>query len=342
MIWLKLYNIFVELNNNMKICIIKLSAMGDIVHLMATLQFIKKHIPNCSIDWVVESSFGAILEKNSDIDNILLVNLKSIKKDKLSIFKQIKILQTYRKNNYDLVIDAQGLIKSAIVSRIIATKDIIGFDKHSIRESLASLFYTKTVNIGYDQNVIKRNCEVVSSYLGFEITKEDILNKKPFLFYDNYEDLQIDILVVLGASRANKIYPKEKFLEVINRFKDKKIYTIWANQQEKESAKYLSDNSHIKVLDKMDLDKLKYVISKSKIVIGGDTGPVHIAWGLNIPSITIFGNTPWERNTYITPINQIINSNSVVDPLRLDYSDFSIQDIESDEIVAKIKEMMGW
>ncbi|MCK4737493.1 MAG: lipopolysaccharide heptosyltransferase I, partial [Sulfurimonas sp.] len=98
----------------MKICIVKLSAMGDIIHAMVALQFIKKEIPNAQIDWVVESGFKGVLENNPDIDNILPINLKSIKKKKSEVFNQFKILKTYSKNNYDIVIDAQGLLKSAI------------------------------------------------------------------------------------------------------------------------------------------------------------------------------------------------------------------------------------
>jgi heptosyltransferase-1 len=67
----------------MKICIIKLSAMGDIIHTMVALQYIKKNLPNIQIDWIVEESFRAVLEYNPHIDNILTINLKSIKKNKL-------------------------------------------------------------------------------------------------------------------------------------------------------------------------------------------------------------------------------------------------------------------
>ncbi len=68
------------------------------------------------------------------------------------------------------------------------------------------------------------------------------------------------------------------------------------------------------------------------MVIGGDTGPTHMAWALNIPSITIFGNTPEYRNTYITDINKVVKSNSKVDALKLDYNDFSIREISAKEI----------
>ena len=75
----------------MKICIVKLSAMGDIIHAMVALEFIKKHLPDSQIDWVVESGFRGDLENNPHIDNILPVNLKSIKTDKSEFFTQYKL-----------------------------------------------------------------------------------------------------------------------------------------------------------------------------------------------------------------------------------------------------------
>ena len=166
----------------MKICIVKLSAMGDIIHAMVALQFIKKEMPDAQIDWIVERGFMGVIENNPHIDNILPVNLKAIKKKKSEIFTQYKILKQYSKNNYDIVIDAQGLLKSAIVSRIIGAKIISGFDKQSIREGIAAIFYNKTVSIPYDANTIDRNATVVCEPLGINATQEMILNKEKFLF----------------------------------------------------------------------------------------------------------------------------------------------------------------
>ena len=107
--------------------------MGDIIHAMVALQFMKRSFPNAQIDWIVEEGFKSVLENNPDIDNILPINLKSIKKNKKEIFSQIKLLNSYGKNNYDIVIDAQGLLKSAIAAKIvggrIVNSKIIGFDK---------------------------------------------------------------------------------------------------------------------------------------------------------------------------------------------------------------------
>lgn len=320
--------------------------MGDVIHAMVVLQFIKKQIPSCQIDWIVEDGFKGVLENNPHIDNILAVNLKSIKKKKSEIFNQIKLLNEYAKNQYDIVIDAQGLIKSAIVAKIVGEKKvgskIVGFDKDSTREGIASWFYNETVNIAYDKNVIDRNCTLISKSLDISISKEDILNKEPFLYSEKIDnDSGNNILFVVGASKENKMYPKELFLEIANNLQDEKIEVVWASEEENKIAHYLEQNgSNIYMCEKMNLDKLKLKIQSSKLLIGADTGPTHMAWALNIPSITIFGPTPAYRNTYKTSINKTIKSNTKVDPLKLDYNDYSINKINPQDIANLAKELL--
>ncbi|MFY4808639.1 lipopolysaccharide heptosyltransferase I [Aliarcobacter butzleri] len=329
-----------------RIAIIKLSAMGDIIHAMVALQYIKRQYPNLQIDWFVESAFAPILENNPDINEIIKLDLKSIKKDKKEIINQIKLIKKYEKNSYDLVIDAQGLIKSAIVSFFLG-KSRVGFSKNSTREKLASFFYTKKVDIAYDKNAIERNVKVLSQALNFDIAKDDILNKKPFLFYKNeneviYEYLSKDkknVLFVIGASWPSKMYSKEKFAKIINNL-DENCLITWGNEAEKDIADFIANISKAKVLPKLDLNSLKAIMSKVDLVIGNDTGPTHMAWALNIPSITLFGNTPGYRNTYITNTNKIIESKSIVNPFKLDRNDFSIKEIDENEIINTAKGLL--
>ncbi|QKF82568.1 lipopolysaccharide heptosyltransferase I [Halarcobacter ebronensis] len=329
----------------MKIAIVKLSAMGDIIHAMIALQFLKKYNSNIKIDWFVERAFSQVLEENPDIDNIYKIDLKAIKKDKSKIFSQIKELREYSKNSYDLVIDAQGLIKSAIVSRLLGKK-IAGFSKDSTREGLASIFYSTKVESDYSKNVIERNLDVILKPFEINFSKDDILNKKSFLFFK--KSIEIDsflsqtkksILLIVGASWPSKIYSKEKFAKISN-YLEENILIAWGNEDEKASATFIASNSNAKVLPKLDLNNLKYLVSKVDLVIGNDTGPTHMAWALNIPSITIFGCTPGKRNTYETKINKVIESDSFVNPLKLNREDFSINSIDEKRIVEMAKDLL--
>ena len=133
----------------MKIAIVKLSALGDIVHSMVVLQFIKKHYPDSVVDWFVEKRFKGILENNPHINQIHQVNFSSAKESKSFFLFWKELRKIHKLGKYDLVIDMQGLIKSALVARMIPSDMTLGFDKDSLRESLATIFYNQKYKIDY-------------------------------------------------------------------------------------------------------------------------------------------------------------------------------------------------
>lgn len=330
----------------MKIAIVKLSALGDIVHAMAALQFIKQTIPESQIDWIVEEGFAGILEYNPHINTILCVNLKALKKDKFTFFSELKKLRKYAKNNYDIVIDIQGLIKSAVVSRILGPN--VGFDKNSIRETAASFLYQKSFFVPYEENVIHRNLDLISFALNTSFDKDLLDQKDPFLFFlerdkEKIASFLIDehktIVHILGSSWESKIYPKEGFVEIINALKGNHLL-VWGNDEEYMSAQYVSEKSDARIMPRLTLNELKALIFCADLVIGADSGPTHFAWAMNRPSITIFGPTPSERNTLTSKINKVIDCKKKINPLKLDKKNLCIQEIAAQEIVSMARELL--
>lgn len=330
----------------MKVAIVKLSAMGDIIHAMVALQYIKKENPSLQIDWIVEQAFAKVLEGNPHIDNILPVNLKKIKKDKKSLFSQIKLVKEYAKNNYDLVIDAQGLLKSAFTAKLLGSNRA-GFSKNSIREGVASYFYAHKVDIAYDANTIDRNAQVMSEPLNVTITEQMIMDKEPFLYYNEASEIEPylsldkkNIVFVIGSTWESRNYPKEQFAQIVNALEEN-VLIAWGNEEEKSRAEWIEANSnYAKVLPQINLNALKAVIGKSDLLIGNDTGPTHMAWGLNVPSVTLFGPTPTNR-VYETPINKVLSSSSIVNHYKLDKNDFSIKEIKVEDIVNVAKALLN-
>lgn len=330
----------------MRIAIVKLSALGDIVHAMVALQFIKAQINDVEIDWIVEERFAQLLQYNPDIDKVLAVNLKALKTDKTAIFKQFRQVRSYAKNHYDLVIDAQGLVKSALTAKLLAAPTA-GFDVHSIRERFASWFYDIKINCPYDANTIDRNACVLSRPLGFEITPAQILSKKPFLFFNEQvcviepylSQTQKNVLFVTGSTWESRNYPLEKYAEVADALQQNGLL-IWGNEREHRQVQAIARQSaYLKVLPRLDLNALKALIAKMDLVIGNDTGPTHMAWALNRPSITLFGPTPVSR-VYQTPINKVVKSGSAVNPFKLNKLDFSIRDIATRDVIRPAMELL--
>ncbi len=331
----------------MKIAIVKLSALGDIVHAMVALQFIKAQHPDCQLDWVVEQSFADVLRHNPHIDNILTVNLKALKKNRLGIFREMAQIRHYAAAQYDWVIDAQGLLKSAITARLIGRR-VAGFDSQSIREKTAAWLYQYKIACPYDANTIDRNAKVLSAPLRFAISPEQIVNKQAFLFfgpvdpalYHHLSKKQKNIVLVVGSTWPSRNYPAQHYVDIANALAENCL-VVWGNAKEQQIAEWMALQSpYIKALPQLDLNGLKALIAHADLLIGNDTGPTHFAWALNKPSITLFGPTPVSR-VYQTDINWVIKSSSVVNPYRLNKQDFSIQEIPAASVIAMARQLLA-
>ena len=324
----------------MKIVIVRLSALGDIFQSMIVLQFIKKRFPNAQVDWIVDESFQDALKDNPHINEIIPISIKKIKKTKSlkGLFKAIKKLRQLA--SYDYVFDLQGLIKSSLVARLIPSKNRIGFDKNSIREKLASFFYTKKYFFPYHENVIKRYCFLLNQALELNIDDDDILRKESFFNVKKTTKKDSLVVLVLGASFESKIYPIEKYL-LIAKAIDANFIAIWKSDTEKIMAQKLAKESeNIIVSENLSLRGLKELISTAALVIGGDTGPTHLAWAMNVPSITLYGPTPGYRNSYQTDKNIVMSSESKVNPYKIDKNDFSIKSISPHDVIKVVQKLL--
>ena len=332
----------------MRIAIIRLSALGDIINSALILQFIKKAYPNAQIEWICEEAFAPIIQNHPDLDAVHTVAIKRAKKTKsLSLlFQTITKLRSLGK--YDKIIDLQGLLKSALVSRLLG-KNIYGFAKDSIREGIASKFYQCHTHIPYEENSIWRTLVLVSEALDIPITKEMVEEKQPALFYENKDNITRDILskdkkniaFVIGASWLSKTYPKENFISLANKL-DANIILVWGSEAEKQAASYIAIESfQTKLAPKLTLTQLVALIDSVDLVIGNDTGPTHIAWAMNKLSITLFGPTPAEKMMWQSEQNIAIESSSKVDPLKLNRNDMSIKEISAKEIYEEAKGLLS-
>jgi len=311
---------------------VRLSALGDIIHTAVVLQFLP-----AKVDWIVEENFAEILEFNPNISNIKKVNLKSIKKRFLNITNEYKKLKHM---HYTRAIDFQGLIKSAIVARIVAN-DVIG--RYEVKEKLAKIFYDRIIKTNY--HTIDRYRLMVNKIYNLNISQEEIINHKPFLFYKEehftqkkfFSKNRKNITFIIGATAKNRIYPLQKWIDLANELKNENILIPYGNEKEKEFALKIANNSDAKILDKMSLNELKATLSNADLIIGNDTGPTYIGWANNIPTILLFGTTPISR-IFESNTTKVIKSKTAKFLDKLDKEDYSIKDIEVKEILEKIDE----
>ncbi len=304
------------------------------------LALIKERFTNAQIEWFVDERFGAILEHSSYIDKLHPIALKSALTtfNPLKIFKLFKSLRAYE---YDIVIDMQGLIKSALITQMLKAPKKVGFDYASAREGLSAFFYSQKVSIAYNEPVLKRNFTLLSHALNLpkkEISEGLRFRSKVFSYRDspkidalNLNKNKPKILFVLETSKINKTYPIERFKELALALENFQICLLWHADEDKATALYgaLKNQRDVLLLPKLTLNEVKALLFKMDLIIGGDTGITHLAWALQKPSITLYGNTPMERFKLESPINVSLTGNSNANYHK---KDFSIQNIEPKKI----------
>ncbi|GAA7389048.1 lipopolysaccharide heptosyltransferase I [Helicobacter pylori] len=324
----------------MKIAIVRLSALGDIIVGAVFLAVIKECLPNAQIEWFVDERFGAILEHSPYIDKLHPIALKSALTtfNPLKIFKLFKSLRAYE---YDIVIDMQGLVKSALITQMLKAPKKVGFDYASAREGLSAFFYSQKVSIAYNEPILKRNFTLLSHALNLpkkEISEGLSSRAKVFSCQDspkigalNLNQNKLKILFVLETSKVNKTYPTERFKELALALENFQICLLWHADEKKAATLYgaLKDQCDVLLLPKLTLNEVKALLFKMDLIIGGDTGITHLAWALQKPSITLYGNTPMERFKLESPINVSLTGNSNANYHK---KDFSIQNIDPKKI----------
>ena len=335
------------------------------------IQFIRKHIANAHISWFCDARFEQIARLLAGVDEVVALPLKDKK-----FLKSFEILRQ-KQGQFDIIIDLQGLLKSALVSRILG-KNIFGFDRFSAKEGLASIFYTHKYSCNYDKNIILRNLELCGFALNFSFDEKEILTKEPCFLKNSRipsDESRISnknsrissdeskipnknsripsdesripnknsripnkkILIAPFASESSKCYAH--FASVIKGAKEfAQCFLVAGSEPEREKATKLA-SSGATLLAPLDLAQILEFMDTCDLIIGNDSGITHLAWAQNYATITLFGNRSGARNAFATPKNLIIQATPKheIDAFHIDKSDFCINDIDPAQIIAKAK-----
>lgn len=281
----------------MKVCVIKTSSMGDVIHTLPALTDAQKAIPSLSIDWVVEENFAEIPRWHSAVNQIIPIALRRWRKSPFSIqtrneWKNYRTL--LQAENYDAVIDAQGLIKSALFATRFAQGVKHGYDRQSIREPLASFFYDKKYAISYQQHAVERIRQLFALSLGYELpqVQGDYGIARHFLHQTPEQNY---VVFIHSTTRTDKHWEEsewQRLIEKITALSDYEIHLPWGNEQEKARAERLAQvHSNVIVLPKLTLTELAKQLANAKAVVSVDTGLAHLTAALDKPNITLYGAT---------------------------------------------------
>ncbi len=301
----------------MRVLIIKTSSLGDVIHTLPALTDAGKQIPDIRFHWVIEESMTEIPQWHPLVDKIIPVAYRRWRRTWLrSLFngEVIKFIRSLRAERYDLVLDAQGLAKSALFT-FMAKGTRAGLDKDSIRESFASHFYQKQYTVSRNQQAVYRNKQLFAQALDY-ILPENIdygINKDRFV-----KKCDGDYVVFLhGTTWTTKHWP-ENYWQQLAKLVDAtgmKIKLPWGNPKEQQRAeKIAACAGHAEVLPKMNLSELASIIAHAKAVVAVDTGLGHLAAALHTPTLSLYGPTNSQLTGTVGPGQQHLVADFVCSP----------------------------
>jgi heptosyltransferase I len=289
----------------MRILIVRLGALGDIVHGLPVAATLRERFPDAGIDWLVDARHAAVLDLVPIVDRAIAI-------DGRRAGGLIAGVRRLRRERYDAAVDLQGLIKSAALARLSGASRVIGFARGHLREKAASLFYSERCEAPAGRHVVDKNLSVLAAFgiadrrrrfpvaeprstvaeaVGQRVARGDV---------DGYA------LVNPGAAWPNKRWPAERFGEVaaglLARHRLLPV-VLWGPGEEPTAARVVASSNGAAVLaPPTGIGDVLALSRGARLMVSGDTGPLHLAGAVGTPLVAIFGptdprrNGPWEAD----------------------------------------------
>ena len=288
----------------MRILIVKTSSLGDVIHTLPAVTDAARAISFARFDWVVEEAFAEVPSWHPAVQQVIPVALRRWRKSGLASLMSAEwrsCKQSLRDGGYDMVIDAQGLLKSALLARH-AHAPIYGLDKNSARERMATFFYRYQFNAPWRLHAVERVRSLFAQALGYpfpETVGDYGLDKNTFV---DIVPRERRVLFLHGTTRADKHWPEPYWQQLCAQVNAAgcRVLLPWGNDVERERAQRIAATARdAEILPRMNLTGLANVIATSVAVVAVDTGLGHLTAALDVPAISLYGPTdPAEIGTY--------------------------------------------
>ncbi len=284
-----------------RILIVRLSAIGDVVHTLPVLCALRERLPLAFLAWIVEGRAGDLLEGHSALDRLVRIPRGWLKSPRsvLHVRRQLCAL------NFDIAIDVQGLFKSAVAARLSGSPVRIGFAGAAGRE-MSEWLNTLCVR-PRKMHIVERNLELLAP-LG--IQRPDVRFDLPERSADRkwaHDYLAAGgvagdfVIINPGAGWPSKLWPPERFAAVARTLGEQRrlpSLVVWAGAAERSMAEGVAGGSggHARIVPDTTLTQLAALVRRARLFVASDTGPLHIAVAAGTPSVGLFGPMAHERN----------------------------------------------
>src|SRR3990172_2607201 len=299
------------LNEPRSICIFRLSSIGDVIHTLPVAELLKARFPKARITWVAEKMMAPLLKHNPAIDQLILLDTKSWRRGFISpsVWKEVfRFLRYLRSQQFDVALDFQGLLQSAALARFSGSPRRIGMSRFDRKDRWSSFLLNEfSTQTALKHHIIEKNLALLE--------RLDILpENQPLQFHMHPEQEAVDyverelkklelqkfILVHPGGGWITKMWDVDKFAQLIDTiYTDLHIPTLltWG-----PGEKHVSDTIARKCISpamvsfSTNLSELIALTAQARLMISGDTGPLHLASALGVPVVGIYGPTDPARN----------------------------------------------
>jgi lipopolysaccharide heptosyltransferase I len=269
-------------NRRSSLLVVRLSALGDVIHTIPAVAALRDHF---DIDWIIEKPYAELVNVVAGV-RAMPVSLK-----KWSASRMLEARRAAR--DHDIAIDFQGLIKSSLVAFASGARERYGFSPEFIREKPAAWFLNRHVAVDPSKHVVDWNLQLARALQpGLEVPSVD------FAPFAEGRGAAGRVILVPGAGKPDKQWPVERYRELASRIGSRAL-AVWG-----PSEKQLAEQIGCEIAPPTSLRELAALMRDADMVIGGDTGPIHLAAALGTRVIGLYGPTNPARNG---PYGQIDN-----------------------------------
>lgn len=342
-----------------KILIVRLSAMGDVIHTLPAAQALRDAFPKAMIGWIIEERWADLLcapgtprrgprsAQRPLVDWVHTVNLVGWRRSLFSLNTAEQIARVWndvRSVKYDVAVDLQGAIRSAVLARWSGARVIYGSAQP--REAPASMWYTHPV-IPRGRHVIEQNLSIAEAVIGHELAVPPVEFPKDSVAAARIAD-QIPAgkfaIVNPGAGWGAKRWPAERYGKVARALELSSVQSIinfGPGEEELAREAQAASAGAAKAL-RFTISELIALTRRASLFIGGDTGPLHLAAALGVPVAAIFGPTDPARNgPYGTRSVVLRNSASETSHARRAQPDEAMMEISVDAVVDAARQLLA-
>lgn len=315
-------------SHEFRVLVVRLGAMGDILHALPAVGSLRKSFPEARISWALAPRWEALLDGNPDIDELIPFRRKNLH-ELLVSWRRLRLLKP------DVAIDFQGLIQSALAGRASRPSVLYGWAATSAREPLASRLYSRRLE-PHSRHIVDRNLELAAAagatslVRKFQIPRgkpEGILPDKPFVLTNPF------------AGWRSKQWPLERYVELAERLKTDGLALV-ANVPP-ERAREISELGAVAV-HTSSLSGLIDATRRATAIIGLDSGPTHLAAALRKPGVALFGPTdPGRNGPYVETMRVLRHPEALTTYKRRDEIDPSMRAITISEVHAALLEQIA-